>query len=124
MAARLAALLDAFDVTGALERIWKEIRALNALVEERKPWELAKDDSGADELDRTLYELADGLRAVAAALLPTSRRPRRASWRRLNQPTDLAWDDITPGRALAADGIEPADAALPASRGPLGRGLT
>ena len=35
-----------------------------------EPWQLAKDESRADELDRVLYDLADGLRAVAVALSP------------------------------------------------------
>jgi methionyl-tRNA synthetase len=113
-----AALLDAFDVTGALERIWKEIRALNALVEERKPWELAKDDSGADELDRTLYELADGLRAVAAALLPYLPETAPLILAALSQPTEQSWDDIAPGRTLAADGIEPATPLFPRVEAP------
>ena len=41
---------------------------LNRHVEQTAPWELAKDEPRADELDRVLYELADGLRAVAVAL--------------------------------------------------------
>ena len=62
------ARLDAFDLTGALERIWEVVRALNRHVEATAPWQLAKDDARADELDRVLYDLVDGLRAVAVAL--------------------------------------------------------
>jgi methionyl-tRNA synthetase len=113
-----AAMLDVFDVTGALERIWKEIRALNALVEKRKPWELAKDDSGAEELDRTLYELADGLRAVAVALLPYLPETAPLILEALKQPTDQSWDDIAPGRTLAAEGIEPATPLFPRVEAP------
>jgi methionyl-tRNA synthetase len=113
LGADVARLLDAFDVTGALERIWREVRSLNALVEERKPWELAKDDSRASELDATLYELADGLRTVAIALssyLPES-APRILE--ALNQPSDLAWAGVAPGRAVPVEGIEPADPLFP-----------
>ena len=47
------------------------------------PWQLAKDEARADELDRVLYDLVDGLRAVAVALaayVPGHRRgdPRRS----------------------------------------------
>jgi methionyl-tRNA synthetase len=112
-----AELLDVFDVTGALERIWKEIRALNALVEERKPWELAKDDS-AEELDRTLYELADGLRAVAVALLPYLPETAPRILEALKQPAEQSWDDIVPGRTLAAEGIEPAAPLFPRVEAP------
>jgi methionyl-tRNA synthetase len=113
-----AALLDAFDVTGALERIWKEIRALNALVEERKPWELAKDESGAEELDRTLYELADGLRAVAVALLPYLPETAPLILEALRQQTEQSWDEIAPGRTVAAEGIEPATPLFPRVEAP------
>src|SRR5579875_2844052 len=34
---------DRFDITGAVERIWSLVRALNRHVTERKPWEIAKD---------------------------------------------------------------------------------
>ncbi len=118
LGAETAALLDAFDVTGALERIWKEIRALNALVEERKPWELAKDEAGADELDRTLYELADGLRAVAVALLPYLPETAPRILEALKQPPDQSWDDIVPGRTMAAEGIEPAEPLFPRVEAP------
>ena len=65
----VAARLDAFDITGALERIWEVVRALNREVETTAPWQLAKDEARADELDRVLYDLVDGLRAVAVALV-------------------------------------------------------
>ncbi len=64
----VAARLDAFDITGALERIWEVVRALNREVETTAPWQLAKDEARAEELDRVLYDLVDGLRAVAIAL--------------------------------------------------------
>src|SRR5690348_4023767 len=64
----VAGRIDAWDLTGALEEIWKVVRRLNAYVEESKPWELAKDDARAEALDAVLYELADGLRCVAVAL--------------------------------------------------------
>jgi methionyl-tRNA synthetase len=110
---RVAALLDAFDVTGALERIWQEIRALNALVERQKPWELAKDEGRAAELDATLYALADGLRAVAVALsayLPET-APRILA--ALGQPEDLSWENVGAGKTVPAAGIEPASPLFP-----------
>jgi methionyl-tRNA synthetase len=109
----VAGSLDSFDVTGGLERIWSHVRSLNALVEERKPWELAKDEARAAELDRTLYELADGLRAVAVALaayLPET-APRILT--ALRQPDELAWDGVAPGKTTAAEGIEPAAPLFP-----------
>ena len=113
LAADVAARLDAFDLTGALERIWEVVRALNRHVEATAPWQLAKDESRAAELDAVLYDLADGIRAVAVALasyLPgTSVRILEA----LGQPTTHDWDEVAYGRAQAVDGIEPAQPLFP-----------
>ena len=35
---------------------------------ETKPWELAKDEANAEQLDQVLYDLSDGLRVAAIAL--------------------------------------------------------
>src|SRR3954465_3352077 len=63
-------LLDRAEVTQALERIWQRVRRLNRYVEERAPWQLAKDEAKAGDLDVTLRSLAEGLRAVTVLLLP------------------------------------------------------
>jgi len=63
-------LLDKAEITQALERIWQRVRRLNRYVEERAPWQLAKDESKARELDQTLASLAEGLRVVTVLLLP------------------------------------------------------
>src|SRR6185503_17584278 len=63
-------LLDEAEITQALERIWQRVRRLNRYVEERAPWQLAKDESTADELSTTLRSLAEGLRAVTVLLTP------------------------------------------------------
>jgi methionyl-tRNA synthetase len=68
-------LLDAAEVTTALELIWKRVRRCNRYVEERAPWQLAKDPASADELDRTLASLAEGVRVISvllAAYIPAS----------------------------------------------------
>jgi methionyl-tRNA synthetase len=105
--------LDAFDVTGAAETIWTLVRALNKHVEETRPWDLAKDESRAADLDRVLYELADGLRIATVALssfLPESTPQILFA---LGQPDDVAWDLVAPGRTVAAEGIAPAAPLFP-----------
>jgi len=71
-AEKLAARIDALDLTSALEEVWVLVRRLNRFVEERAPWKLAKDDSpeAQAELDATLYGLAEGLRVVSILLQP------------------------------------------------------
>jgi methionyl-tRNA synthetase len=66
----VAELLDRGEITQALERIWQRVRRLNRYVEERAPWQLAKDEANAPELDRTLRSLAEGLRVVTVLLAP------------------------------------------------------
>ncbi len=70
LAGEVSALLDKAEITQALELIWQRVRRLNRYVEERAPWQLAKDESKAGELDTTLRSLAEGLRAVTVLLLP------------------------------------------------------
>ena len=114
----VAQQLESFDITGALERIWKQVRSLNALVEERKPWELAKDDSGAAALDGTLYELADGLRAVAVVLAPYLPETAPRILESLNQPLDLSWEGVASGKAVPVEGIKPAAPLFPRVEAP------
>ncbi|MBK5229844.1 MAG: methionine--tRNA ligase [Thermoleophilia bacterium] len=66
----IAARFDALEVTAALEDVWMLVRRLNRYVEERAPWQLAKDESRAAELDATLYALTEGLRVVSILLHP------------------------------------------------------
>ncbi|MGH3011666.1 MAG: class I tRNA ligase family protein, partial [Gaiellaceae bacterium] len=109
----VAARLDAFDLTGALELVWELVRGLNRRVEEAAPWELAKDEARGDELDRVLHELADSLRAVAVALasfVPSTSKQILAA---LGQPIDLAWEGVAAGRTVAASGIGPAEPLFP-----------
>jgi methionyl-tRNA synthetase len=60
--------LDAADLSGALEAIWVRVRRLNRYVEERKPWELARDEARSGDLDEVLASLSEGLRAIAVLL--------------------------------------------------------
>jgi methionyl-tRNA synthetase len=69
-AERVSARFDAVDVSGAIEEVWRLVRALNRHVQHEEPWQLAKDDSQAERLDAVLYGLAEGLRVVSLLLLP------------------------------------------------------
>jgi len=114
----VATRLDAFDVTGALERIWEVVRALNREVETRAPWQLAKDETRSGELDRVLYDLVDGLRAVAVALAAYVPDTAAAILEALRQPLDLDWSRVGYGRTGATEGIEPAPPLFPRVEAP------
>jgi methionyl-tRNA synthetase len=70
LTARVEELIGKAELTLALEEIWERVRRLNRYVEEQAPWQLAKDDSRAPELDRVLGTLVEGLRVVAVLLWP------------------------------------------------------
>jgi len=65
---RVAQLLGEAEATQALELIWQRVRRLNRYVEERAPWQLARDPEQAGRLDQTLASLAEGIRALSVLL--------------------------------------------------------
>src|SRR5205085_485155 len=93
--------------------IWKVVRRLNAFVEEMKPWELAKDDGRAAELDKVLCALVDGLRCVAVALAAFVPRTAQAILEALGQSTDVAWENVAPGKTDRVAGIEASEPLFP-----------
>jgi methionyl-tRNA synthetase len=95
---RVRELLDEAQISQALEEIWKLVRRLNRFVEEKRPWDLAKEeDEGGDSLDSVLYSLAEGLRVTTLLLVP--------------------YLPETAGRLLSALGEEGRELAEPGSRG-------
>jgi len=68
--AEVRVVLDRAEPTRALDLIWNRVRRLNRYVEERAPWQLARDLEAAAKLDQTLASLAEGLRAVSVLLHP------------------------------------------------------
>jgi len=111
--AKLVARFDAWDLTGALEDAWEIVRWLNRHVEATAPWQLAKDESRAAELDAVLYDLADGLRAVAVALWPFVPRTAPEILAALRQPVDLGLERVGYGLTPATEGIEAAAPLFP-----------
>jgi methionyl-tRNA synthetase len=66
----VSALLDDAEITQALDRIWQRVRRLNRYVEEKAPWQLARDETKGEELRTTLRSLAEGLRVLTVLLAP------------------------------------------------------
>ncbi len=67
---RVEGHIDRAELHLALEEIWQRVRGLNRYVEEQSPWVLAKDEARAQELDRVLRSLAEGIRVVTVLLWP------------------------------------------------------
>ena len=70
LAEKVAELIDRVELTNALDEIWQRVRRLNRYVEEQAPWVLAKDPARAQDLDRVLGTLIEGLRVVTVLLHP------------------------------------------------------
>jgi methionyl-tRNA synthetase len=113
LAPKVVSRLDEYDLTGGLDEIWEVVRALNRHVEQSAPWELAKDDAKAGELDRVLLDLVDGLRVLAVVLSPYLPETAPRILDALRQDGSLDWDGARPGRTHAAEGIVPAEPLFP-----------
>jgi methionyl-tRNA synthetase len=117
--AKLVERFDAWDLTGGLEDIWEIVRWLNKHVESTAPWQLAKDDAQAGELDAVLYDLADGLRAVTVALSPYLPDTAPQILAALQQPVELGLDRIAYGLTPETAGITAAAPLFPRVDQPL-----
>ena len=99
----MATLLDRLEVTQALELIWQRVRRLNRYVEERAPWQLARDPEAAGALDETLASLAEGMRVVSVLLHPYIPRAARELLEAIGAPRfDYDAASFSPQRGRAA----------------------
>jgi methionyl-tRNA synthetase len=67
---QVAEVLDRAEATQALELIWQRVRRLNRYVEERAPWQQARESAQTDQLEETLASLHEGVRALSVLLHP------------------------------------------------------
>jgi methionyl-tRNA synthetase len=111
--AKLVARFDEYDLTGALADCWEVVRTLNRLVENAAPWQLAKDDTKSAELDAVLYDLADGIRAVAVALSPYLPETAPRILGALRQQVKLGLEGVAYGKTGGTEGIEAAQPLFP-----------
>lgn len=105
--------IDRFDITGAIDRVWTLVRSLNRYVTERRPWEIAKDESRTAELDQVLGDLADGLRVVAVALSAYLPETTPKILDAIGQARDVSWAEVAYGRLRPAEGIAAAEPLFP-----------
>ena len=63
------AAMNAFELHEALAAAWSLVRSLNALIDEKKPWALAKEGKQS-EIDEVIYTLLESLRMVSWMLCP------------------------------------------------------
>jgi len=63
--------MNELQFSRALDRTWEFVRAANRYVEERKPWELAKNPADRNDLAATMYHLAEAVRILGLLIAPT-----------------------------------------------------
>ncbi len=72
--------ISALDFQGGIAAVMDYVRDVNGYVTERAPWQLAKDEAKAAELDAVLYSTADALRAMAVLLHAVLPRATARLW--------------------------------------------
>jgi methionyl-tRNA synthetase len=78
--------MRALDFQAGIVAVMDLVREVNGYVTAREPWQVAKDDSRADELDVILYTTADSLRAVAVLLAAVMPKACARLWESLGSP--------------------------------------
>lgn len=107
--AKYAAEFSTYQLSHALEALWVFISAMNAYIEARAPWKLAKSAEAADRarLDSCLAHVAEGLRLVGTLLLPVMPTTCAKLLTNIGRPLpagfagELTWSAACTGSAVA-----------------------
>lgn len=104
---KVAEAMDAHQVHGALEEIWKCLTLCNQFVEQTAPWVLAKDESQSSRLDSVLYHLAEAMVHTAFHIAPVMPTTSERMLEQLNygfpdgfHADDLHWGLLPDGHQL------------------------
>jgi len=81
--------MERYEIDKAIEAAWTVIRRANRLVEEKAPWNLAKDPARAKDLDQLLATLAAALQHTALMLFPIMPVKAREVWDTLRGSPDI-----------------------------------
>lgn len=109
----LPILMDNLDFSTALECIWKLVSEANRYIEQKAPWNLAKDSSQREGLEMVLYNLLESLRFIAILIFPFIPQAALKIWSQLGMEEDLAnqrlnnlkvWGGIGAGRRIKKAG--------------------
>ena len=79
-----------FEANRSVSAISELVSKCNWVVDEEKPWALAKDSSQANRLDSVLYNLAESLRIIAILISPMLPRAAHGIFDQLNWKMELS----------------------------------
>jgi len=91
LADELKRTIPEMDFAGALTKIWEIVNKANKLIEDAKPWNLAKEKK-AGELKSLIYSLLETLRIISISIYPFM--PDTASKIMSQLGVQTAWEDI------------------------------
>jgi len=80
---KIRELMDklAFDI--ALDNYWKYVKSANKYIQDSAPWNLAKDETKKEELQKVIFTLVEVLRITAIRLSPFMPFTAQAVWQQL-----------------------------------------
>jgi methionyl-tRNA synthetase len=85
-----------FQLSFALKEIWDAIGAINRYIVANEPWKIAKDPARRDQLNTTLYLVADGLRVIGELLRPFIPASAERALAMIGvSPAGQSWQDLT-----------------------------
>lgn len=89
--------LDQMQFSNALSEIWKLVRYGNRLIENKKPWQLAKQVEQKAELQAVLYQLLEILRISSILLQPFLTKTPKKIWDKLGLSDEehTSWESLT-----------------------------
>jgi methionyl-tRNA synthetase len=101
-------LLDNFDFSEALKKIWSLVATLEKLLSDNVPCELSDDSGEKRQLTDALHDACEGLGWLALLLHPILPRATAAIWKSLGQTTPLEvqqvdetpWTCLVPGTPI------------------------
>ncbi|MDP3804378.1 MAG: methionine--tRNA ligase [Candidatus Omnitrophota bacterium] len=88
LAAELNRSIPNFDFANALAKIWEVIDIANKLIEDSRPWVLAKEKK-VDELGALLYNLLESLRIIAISVYSFMPKTAENIWSQLGIKNDI-----------------------------------
>ncbi len=97
--------MERMEFSRAIGTFWTVVQRANRYVEEKKPWELAKDESRRDELETVFANLLAVL-VTAGVLLGPFMPTAMANMLEHLGARDTGFDDLPPGE-IGASGLEP-----------------
>jgi methionyl-tRNA synthetase len=104
LAPELEKRMQELDFAGALSKIWEVVNTANKLIEDSKPWALAKEKK-TKELQSLLYSLLESLRIVALSIYPFMPATSKSIMKQLGveeDPSRMKFSDVSTWGLLKA----------------------